>query len=305
MRRSNLLVIAYGGIYKAENPGMELLLSMASNSELAIMLSPVLLIVSMAFIQSRRTDNYIGPTTRSRKGKTNDINRQSDNGASFALRGIGSQDLLWFGRISYLFENELLEKCFHIRWFHHGFDTMIREFSGPNELFLSSLCDDNPLQCINGKIQVDFVDHAREDPDSSVIETKFTAMNHFFYRFHYDSDKKLFSDARSQEPQDSIRRDYRPPVYHCDCCILKSEEDRKHQIKIISTSADGSVTGIEFEGIKYYLDDFIYMVHGVGTLAQIGQILGIRVLNCASTHSTYMDEVNVKIKVRGFDRTYC
>lgn len=166
-------------------------------------------------------------------------------------------DLPWFGQIVYLFEH--FGKSLRVRWLYHGAETGIGEFAGPNELFLTNLCADNYLSSIYGKVEVDFIGPPATD---DIVETSYTAVNHFFYRFHYDKGRTKYSDA--EEFNAEISQD-KP---HCQCCIWKQEEEALEQAQIIATTGDGYPSAFEIKGIKYYLDDFVYIVPPKGSLVR-------------------------------------
>lgn len=75
----------------------------------------------------------------------------------------------------------------HLQWFEHGSNTLVGEFAAPRELFLLSMCDDNPIECIVNKIEVDFVrdDTSTTSYDVKNIEAEFWKVDHYFYRNHW------------------------------------------------------------------------------------------------------------------------
>lgn len=177
-----------------------------------------------------------------------------------------------FGQIIFLYLNERSERCFHVRSLRHGFETAMQELAGPKELFLSSSCSDELLECIIGKIRVDLISPTTHDA-TSIIELSYTDKNHFFCRFHYDGSSERFSDATEYQTDTtttSHSESTRLSCYSCD----QREKEREFQIpQIINKAADGSPRGFELRDIKYYLNDFVEIVPIEGKLSEFAKIV--------------------------------
>lgn len=160
-----------------------------------------------------------------------------------------------------MFADEFGDKCAHVRFFVHGSElNVLGELAEPHTLFLLSVCKDELLTRIAGKLKVDYIDKT-----SAVAPPKLTEKNHFFYRKHFEVSSPLsgrMTDAALHEKptEDSLNR--------CDCCAQK---DRV--AKLQATSPIGDV--FKHKGVKYFLQGFVYFVPEEGKLAEIGQIVEI------------------------------
>lgn len=120
-----------------------------------------------------KPDDYISIRPRNGPGraKPNLKGKAKENHAEEEQKG-----KFRFAKIVYLFENKEGEKCAHMRWFAYGTDTILEQVSGPGELFLLTICDDNNLETISGKVEIV---HLRYGDEESGMGTE---KNIFFYR---------------------------------------------------------------------------------------------------------------------------
>jgi hypothetical protein len=173
----------------------------------------------------------------------------------------------------------------------HGFETAMQELAGPHELFLSSPCSDELLECIVGKVRVDFI--PPEHDAASIIELNYNSKNHFFYRQHYDDASKTFSDAAENQTNTTAISHSGLARSSCSSCDQIEKESADQIPQIISKAADGSPRGFELKGIKYYLNDCVEIVPNEGKLSELAKIVKM----------VYAKK-KLKLKVQFFERMY-
>ncbi|KAH0545257.1 hypothetical protein FGG08_000711 [Glutinoglossum americanum] len=185
--------------------------------------------------------------------------RPGDDNRGVARRKAGADNLadIWFARIAYLFEEDG-EMLAHFRWFSHGGDTCLEETAGPRELFLLDSCDDNPLETVAGKIDVDFAGRKTSDDSGGlgVVELgRDSGKNKFFYRLWYDEEQGCFEDAAMHESHSDC--DSASGTEHQFC--VSCEAVRRKQ-GLSEPYAEGG--DLYFGGQQYRVLDFVYILQG-------------------------------------------
>ena len=177
-----------------------------------------------------------------------------------------------FARLLYFYQDHQ-GKHAHVRWFAHGSEIpVLRELAAPRALFLLSDCEDIQLSRIGGKIKVDHI--IQDSFHNSLLEIRYTELNHFFFQFCFDKTSNRITDVPTNESN--------PANWHkrgkfCNCCNDKQKEDQFNTvIPIGEIASDGSVEGCRFQGVSYYVDDFVYGVPEEGTLSELFQISEIK-----------------------------
>lgn len=213
--------------------------------------------------------------------KAKELSSQSDDEESDELPDP------WYARIVYLFEDEDSTPMAHFRWFEHGSKTVMKELAGPHELFLLSQCDDNPLSSVASKIQVDFRGEITPENDGA-IEQEFMKKDHYFYRMHYDPKSEKFIDTVTYSTHN---RDIQEPN-DCESCKEAVEKNLKDKFKLIEPDKEAAeknskdefkliepecgnnerFEGFRFNGVDYFLLDFVYIFSDERKPYQIGHI---------------------------------
>jgi hypothetical protein len=175
---------------------------------------------------------------------------------------------IWFARVVYLFE-EGGDMLAHFRWFSHGGDTCLEETASPRELFLLDSCDNNSLEAIAGKINVDFVGRklGGDGDGLGVAELgRDSGKNKFFYRLWYDEEQGCFEDAAVHE---TLPNGYVVSEAENQFCISCEAVGRKQGLSVpYAESGD-----LYFRGQQYRVLDFIYLLQdSEGVPYEIGQI---------------------------------
>ncbi|KAI9769140.1 MAG: hypothetical protein M1840_004491 [Geoglossum simile] len=177
---------------------------------------------------------------------------------------------IWFARVVYLFEEDG-DKLAHFRWFSHGGDTCLEETAGPRELFLLDSCDDNPLEAVAGKIDVEFVGN---DSGSDIVELgRDSEKNFFFYRLWYSEEEGYFEDAAMHEENsdgcDITENDHQ----FCVSC----QAIRRKQGLSVPFPKGGD---IHYRGEQYRVSDFVYILQdSADEPYQIGQVQEFAIIN--------------------------
>ncbi|KAH0558938.1 hypothetical protein GP486_004436 [Trichoglossum hirsutum] len=196
--------------------------------------------------------------------------RPGDDERGLVRRKTEGGDLadIWFARVVYLFEEDG-DMLAHFRWFSHGGDTCLEETAGPRELFLLDSCDDNHLETVAGKIDVDFTGRQEVNDHNGLGVAELgrdSGKNKFFYRLWYDEEQGCFEDA----------------AMHETCSSANVASDAKHQ-QCVSCEAIWRKQGLSepyidngelyYRGQQYRVHDFVYILQDSGNeLYEIGQI---------------------------------
>ncbi|KAE9380648.1 S-adenosyl-L-methionine-dependent methyltransferase [Stipitochalara longipes BDJ] len=209
----------------------------------------------------------------------------------------------WYARIMYLFENKYGKAMAHFHWFEHGSKTILKEVSGPHELFLLTHCDDNPLSSIASKIEVDYLgDNITES--GGAVEQDYLDSDRYFYRLHWDPRNEQFTSIPFHDTTD--RNIQGPPV--CSCCSVSSEKRlNRRPLRIIGSIPDNGSNrrfeGFHFGGIDYFIHDFIYIFSDPEKPYKMGQIKKITIAdNNSLSRNSQADESNLEVKVEVFRR---
>jgi BAH domain/C-5 cytosine-specific DNA methylase len=180
----------------------------------------------------------------------------------------------------------------------------MKELAGPQELFLLTQCDDNPLSSIACKIQVEYLGGNHSVEDGSLVEQKFLNNNHYFYRLHWHPVNEQFTDAAIYEVGDSKNCG----AHHCGCCTTLQRKLLKDQTKIFGSIPDNGLNrhfeGFSRGGIDYLLNDFVYIFSDPEVPYQVGQIQKISLAGDGYTLSpkSRTNEKLLKIKVDLYKR---
>ncbi|KIY73204.1 S-adenosyl-L-methionine-dependent methyltransferase [Cylindrobasidium torrendii FP15055 ss-10] len=101
----------------------------------------------------------------------------------------------WFCYVVSLFEGPRGEKKFCSRWLLHGSQTILKEISDAQSLYLTDLCDDVELEAVVQKITVDFNFSNNQRTREGAIPTQAPAANstEFFCSYAYDHSRMKFT----------------------------------------------------------------------------------------------------------------
>ncbi|KAG0303676.1 hypothetical protein BGZ98_006409 [Dissophora globulifera] len=179
----------------------------------------------------------------------------------------------WLAKIMYFFERENGSKCFHIRFFSRGAETVLMETAGVRELFLLDDCANNELCTVMGLNSVAFVGPNDDIPASG-----------YYYRqvYRYDPQVCAFEDASLHEdalqkalvkeiPQ--VQRRFR--MEPCYSCIRMLKEIQKASPPRCLDDDNGGLS-LQFDGQVYHKHDFVYLadsqiVRGVMTPKKLSE----------------------------------
>jgi hypothetical protein len=196
--------------------------------------------------------------------------RPGDDDRGLVRRKIEGGDLadIWFARVVYLFEEDG-DMFAHFRWFSHGGDTCLEETSGPRELFLLDSCDDNPLETVAGKIDVDFAGRKGDNDNDGLGVTelgRYSGKNKFFYRLWYNEEQGCFEDAAMHETRSNSHVVSGAEHQYCVSCEAIGRKQR-----LSEPYADNG--DLYYRGQQYRVLDFVYIFrNSADGLYEIGQI---------------------------------
>jgi DNA (cytosine-5)-methyltransferase 1 len=187
-------------------------------------------------------------------------------------------DFFWFARIIYFTVDA---RQAHLQWLEHGSQIILQEMADPQELFLTMLCEDQPIGLIANKISVI---HSMDAPRKK---------SHYFIRYAstplivaalglnipgrqvYNEqdisctslDEEEMTRAFRNLPPNNCLPCLRTDAYHADadCDILKE-----------STGEGKAAVGLKYQGHTYHPNDF-FLYNGGNGPAQIGYMEGIQV----------------------------
>ncbi|KAG6854702.1 hypothetical protein C0991_002414 [Blastosporella zonata] len=193
---------------------------------------------------------------------------------------------LWFCKICYFFEE--LEggkkvKMFHGQWFIHGSKTILQEIAHSKSLFLLKSCEKSiPAASIYKKCNIKMMGpEETELPDDGVQDS-----NDFHCALAYDEKEASFSDLPSDEEMGELLGN--------DNCISCAWKNREEELG----TAMSIPTGYKQHGIKYHLNDFVFLCRDDQTtgVLEIAQIIKIQQLP---------DNFHIKVQMldRGNKRT--
>ncbi|KAF7858920.1 hypothetical protein EAF04_008961 [Stromatinia cepivora] len=222
--------------------------------------------------------------------KVMEIEYRAGDSILVELEDINSE--LLHARIIYLYDDENEGSMAHVRYFKHGYETIIGEIASPRVLFLTSECANISMFEVKGKIKVDFrgkSDKSHVSEIRPIEEEYYTSADSYFYRLNYDILSESFTEASEmaiQNPGTSFE--------NYDCCARDTAERRKKDqpLKVLDLNRDhGFATGFIYQGIEYHLEDFAYFVSETTSKKKkpyhIGQILHIRVKNLEDSDSDF------------------
>ncbi|CAD6446882.1 2a07e0bb-aba2-48ba-8c20-010d0c54fb6d [Sclerotinia trifoliorum] len=142
----------------------------------------------------------------------------------------------------------------HVRYFKHGYETIIGEIASPRELFLTSECANISMCEVKGKIKVDF----RGKSDNNYVSGIRSIEDRYFYRFNYDILSESFTEASEmiiQNPGTTLEN------YDCPARVAANRRKENQSLKVLDLNRDsGTATGFIYQDIEYHLRDFILQI---------------------------------------------
>ncbi|KAI0647432.1 S-adenosyl-L-methionine-dependent methyltransferase [Trametes meyenii] len=176
----------------------------------------------------------------------------------------------WFCKICFMFEQQdsegRLKKYFHAQWLQHASQTLLQEAAHPRVLFWLHECDDQLLECIFSKVNIQEWRLGEVIPPEGIMAEP----NRFCVGLTWDSHNCALIETPSDDITRALSRceSSRP----CVSCGIASLQDEKESWAFHSQGV------ISCGGIDYHVHDFIYLHashHTVGVLdiAQIVQII--------------------------------
>ncbi|KAH8119729.1 S-adenosyl-L-methionine-dependent methyltransferase [Phellopilus nigrolimitatus] len=190
-------------------------------------------------------------------------------------------DLFWFAKILAIKRDT---EVAHVQWFEHGCKTILEELAHPQELYLTSLCDDIPLAAVLARCQCCKLTPG-ERPVTLVHEE-------FFYSVSYDRGSAVFRDISELETSptwDSSR------AGACDLCRADQAEFERASTNCTRIIDDGDFIGFELQGLNYHCWD-VALIQTENGQCEIGQITSIAEI--ISTH----DEGSFSLTIKLFGR---
>ncbi|KAJ6520196.1 S-adenosyl-L-methionine-dependent methyltransferase [Mycena sanguinolenta] len=171
------------------------------------------------------------------------------------------EDYFWFARVIYFHVDS---QKVHLQWLEHGSQIILREMADPQELFLTMLCEDQPITVIAGTIPVTYSITAPQKKNQYFIRQIYKEQDISCTSLDPDEMNRVFSKLPPNNCLPCLRTD----LYHADAGwdVLK-ESTREGQV----------VAGVAFEGKKYHPNDFFLYNGGRNGPAQIGYIEGFLV----------------------------
>ncbi|KAJ6624492.1 S-adenosyl-L-methionine-dependent methyltransferase [Mycena sp. CBHHK59/15] len=243
------------------------------------------------------TEYKVGDVVAVEPGIDEDAHR-AENARSHASRCTNSlANNAWFIKICYLYEDEERGKMFHGQWLQHGNtqQTLLQEMAHPQELFLISECDEQPVASILRKCEVKMLEPDEDCPEP--VDDSDPNASKYFCRFQWDGKENFdFSDLPGPG-QKSINEmlSTLPPDQPCISCARSLRTTRFAEITPLEPS------GFIQYGHNYHLHDFVFLRppwinSSSGSAFDIAQIIKIKGLRPGVT----ADEL--VIKVRHFER---
>ncbi|KAJ7269358.1 S-adenosyl-L-methionine-dependent methyltransferase [Mycena haematopus] len=169
------------------------------------------------------------------------------------------EDFFWFARVVYFIVDS---QKVHLQWLEHGTQIILQEMADPQELFLTMLCEDQPIVVIAGKISVVY--------SMSAPHKK----TQYFIRQVY---KEQDISCTSLDTKEMNRVFQKPPPNNCLPCLQTDLYNTDADWKVLkeSTAQGGkAVAGVAFQGQKYHSNDFFLYNGGGSGPAQIGYMQG-------------------------------
>lgn len=199
----------------------------------------------------------------------------------------------------------------HVRYFEHGYNTIIGEIVSPRELFLTYEFADIYMDDVKGKIRVDFRGKNENISGVGAIEEEYyTSADRYFYRLNYNISSESFTEASELTVQERGT-----PLQNYECCARHiAEEKRKNtKLQVLGLKEGyGSVTGFIYNGTEYHRKDFVYFVSKIKSKEkkpyQIGQIKYIRVTRReefsseTETDENDINELDIILRVDVYER---
>ncbi|KAF7347516.1 Mitogen-activated protein kinase [Mycena venus] len=169
-------------------------------------------------------------------------------------------DFFWFARIVYF---NVDNKTAHLHWLEHGSQVTLQEMAHEQELFLTSLCEDQPIGFIGGKLSVVY---SMDPPHRK---------DQYFIRRVYDEQGPSCTSL-DQDRMNLIFRN--SPPENCLSCWRTDIHNANAEPSISEKNAE-----VTYQGHKYHVHDFFLYnappVEGSQTPtgpAHIGYIQSIR-----------------------------
>ncbi|TFK56344.1 S-adenosyl-L-methionine-dependent methyltransferase [Heliocybe sulcata] len=148
-------------------------------------------------------------------------------------------DYFWFAVLVHLHPDR--EKM-HVRWLHHSSKTILGEISDTRECFLTDICDDVPLQMVQGKVNIRYIPTTPREKDLGVHE--------YFYKFTYKAgDGSFHTITPSDLP---IPPHSRNPFNDCAGC--RAEQLPQEHMEWTKINC-----GIHYIGADFHVHDYVLL----------------------------------------------
>ncbi|KDQ16326.1 hypothetical protein BOTBODRAFT_259969 [Botryobasidium botryosum FD-172 SS1] len=211
-------------------------------------------------IRVNGTEYKVGDVVLVRLGDDEDIARAKNTRShpSHSLNNLAN--VRWFAIITELFETDVRDRfgdsCwFHAQWLLPGSQTILQEAASPDELFLTTDCDDCALTCLVGSCSLRWLQPQDPEPRS-------VGGNNFFCRFLYSARDASFTNA------------YPPaPDYGSDCGGCAFKADAIASITPSPADPDNTRAGFYFNNTIYHIGDCVYAIPDFLEIYTIAQIV--------------------------------
>ncbi|KAF8215788.1 S-adenosyl-L-methionine-dependent methyltransferase [Mycena galopus ATCC 62051] len=166
-------------------------------------------------------------------------------------------DFFWFARIIHFHVDT---QKVHLQWFEHGSQIVLQEMAHPQELFLTMLCEDQPMGLIVAKIPVVY---SMEAPHKK---------NHYFIRKIYN-EQDISCTSLDTDEMDQVFNT--PPPDNCLPCKRTNLYNTHSEWDVVKEFVDAGkvVAGVAYHGHRYHPHDF-FLYNGRNGPAQIGYMQG-------------------------------
>ncbi|KAK7063908.1 mitogen-activated protein kinase [Favolaschia claudopus] len=167
-------------------------------------------------------------------------------------------DYFWFARIIYF---HIDSQHVHLQWLEHGSQIILQEMAHPQELFITMLCEDQPIRFISGKLSVVFPEQGKQLPKEK-----------YFVRQVYNEHDISCTAMNETEMNRTFAQS---PPNNCLPCNRTDAHNLNADWTILSEHAEDGENipnaGVAYRSHRYHQHDF-FLYNGDNGAAQIGYL---------------------------------